>query len=371
MATLTVTTTHSYVGEPLDDITDIVFNDPGGSGFVIATFDAAQFDDVQISQSVQVTRDSDQPCQINVGGISGTFSIAAWTFNVPQVVVRMAGTGSADTMTGSSQTLSGFQGGAGADTLIGCSFGNTFLYGSGTEVEAGETITGGAGQDTLQIGAGGDSFDFSVATLSSIDKVQFFPGSSPTTVTFSGNQIGAGVTIEDSSSAAITLIVVGTAVDLSSVGFTAWDSLTDSVRVNGTAGIDSLIGSEAFDILAGGVGKDTLTGGFDADDFDFNLKTESKKGANRDVITDFSGVGGELDQLDLSGIDAKKGAGNQAFHFIGAKHFHDKAGELHYLKKAGFVIVEGDTNGDGRADFQIEVHNPTNDLKLFLADFIL
>jgi hypothetical protein len=38
------------------------------------------------------------------------------------------------------------------------------------------------------------------------------------------------------------------------------------------------------------------------------------------------------------------------------------------VKKAGYVIVEGDINGDGRADFQIEVHNVT---KLFKADFDL
>jgi len=45
---------------------------------------------------------------------------------------------------------------------------------------------------------------------------------------------------------------------------------------------------------------------------------------------------------------------------------------LHVVKKAGFVIVEGDVNGDGRADFQIEVHNLTADLNgLAKADFIL
>ena len=72
--------------------------------------------------------------------------------------------------------------------------------------------------------------------------------------------------------------------------------------------------------------------------------------------------------IDLSGIDAKKGAGNQSFKYIGGKHFHDVKGELHVLHKTGFFLVEGDINGDGRADFQIEVHSLNALLK---ADFIL
>jgi Ca2+-binding RTX toxin-like protein len=114
------------------------------------------------------------------------------------------------------------------------------------------------------------------------------------------------------------------------------------------------------------LGKDWQTGGTGTDIFDFNLKTETVRGANRDVIMDFNRV--ELDQIDLIGIDARKGAGNQAFKFIGAKQFHDKAGELHYIKKAGFLLVEGDIDGNGRADFQIQVHGVT---KLGAIDFDL
>jgi Ca2+-binding RTX toxin-like protein len=140
--------------------------------------------------------------------------------------------------------------------------------------------------------------------------------------------------------------------------------------MSGGSGADTLHGGANLDTLTGGLGKDTLDGGLNNDFFDFNTKNESVKGVNRDVIIDFSGViGGELDRIDLSTIDAKSGInGNQKFKFIGGQKFHDVKGELHIVKKVGFVVVEGDINGDGRADFQIEVDNVAN---LAKADFIL
>lgn len=136
----------------------------------------------------------------------------------------------------------------------------------------------------------------------------------------------------------------------------------------GFDGADVLNGGNGNDTLTGGTGKDTLDGGVDADHdvFDFNLKGESKKGALRDVISNFtSGV----DEIDVSGIDAKSGvAGNQKFKWIGKQGFHHQKGELHYIKKAGFVLVEGDVNGDGKADFQIQVNGLA---KLVQDDFTL
>jgi Ca2+-binding RTX toxin-like protein len=138
----------------------------------------------------------------------------------------------------------------------------------------------------------------------------------------------------------------------------------------GFAGNDTLEGLGGGDTLIGGKGKDSLTGDLGADIFDFNKSKESVKGAGRDVITDFDAVD---DVIDLGGIDAKGGVpGNQKFKFIAGHKFHKIKGELHFLTKTGFVVVEGDVNGDGRADFQIEVHNLTNDLAtLAKGDFIL
>ena len=103
------------------------------------------------------------------------------------------------------------------------------------------------------------------------------------------------------------------------------------------------------------------------DDFDFNLVREMGKTVlTRDLITDFVV---RVDDIDLSTMDAstRKG-GNQAFKFIGTQKFHKQAGELHTVKTGGNTIVEGDTNGDGKADFQIEL---TGLKTLGAGDFIL
>ena len=110
-----------------------------------------------------------------------------------------------------------------------------------------------------------------------------------------------------------------------------------------------------------------MTGMGGRDVFDLNsLKETTKVATTRDVITDFTHLS---DKMDLSTIDAStKKAGNQAFKFIGAVAFHHIAGELHYTKSAGKTIVEGDTNGDGKADFHIEL---TGLKALASGDFVL
>jgi Ca2+-binding RTX toxin-like protein len=133
-------------------------------------------------------------------------------------------------------------------------------------------------------------------------------------------------------------------------------------HLTGGSSADQLDGGIGGDFLTGGKGKDLLTGGGDADHFDFNTLTDSVKGANRDQILDF--VRAQGDKIDLSTIDAKTHtAHNNAFHFIGAAAFHHHDGEL---RCAGGVI-QGDVNGDGKADFEIHV----NAASLVTGDFVL
>ena len=81
------------------------------------------------------------------------------------------------------------------------------------------------------------------------------------------------------------------------------------------------------------------------------------------------------DRIDLSAIDASTvGAGNNAFSYIGKGLFTGAAGQLHIKTQdlSGITndrtFLEGDTNGDKVADFQIEIYGVRN---LVVADFIL
>nr|WP_281409352.1 hypothetical protein [Microvirga terricola] len=143
-------------------------------------------------------------------------------------------------------------------------------------------------------------------------------------------------------------------------------SLSDDRRVfaSALAGNDQIRGGryndklESFagnDTLTGGQGADRLYGGAGADVFVFkSIRDSTVSSAGRDVIYDFSTA--QRDRIDLHSIDARTNvAGNQAFTFIGKNPFHKKAGELRYEKASGGVMVLGDVNGDGNADFAIHV----------------
>ena len=123
----------------------------------------------------------------------------------------------------------------------------------------------------------------------------------------------------------------------------------------GRAGWDYIFGGDGDDVIVGGAGRDFISGGSGSDVFDYYRVSESSRKA-RDVITDFE-RGSDL--IDLSSIDAStKSKGNNKFKWIGDSNFKKgKAGQLHYVEKSnGKVFVEGDINGDRKADFVIELH---------------
>jgi Ca2+-binding RTX toxin-like protein len=126
--------------------------------------------------------------------------------------------------------------------------------------------------------------------------------------------------------------------------------------LKGLAGADVLKGGGGGDTLIGGRGRDTLTGGSDRDIFVFASAAESKAGSTRDVITDFKAGTARttVDKIDLSAVDAKTGvAGNQAFKFIGSNAFSHVKGQLRLKKSGSSVIVQGDTDGNAKADLEI------------------
>jgi Ca2+-binding RTX toxin-like protein len=118
----------------------------------------------------------------------------------------------------------------------------------------------------------------------------------------------------------------------------------------GGKGNDYLSGFQGTDVLVGGAGKDELYGGIGSDLFRWDAAKDSPGKLDKcDVIYDFD----TSDSLDLAAIDANTTvAGNQAFTPIGSGGFTATPGELRYtLGLYGFL--EGDTNGDAKADFAV------------------
>ncbi|GGD64134.1 Ig-like domain-containing protein [Croceicoccus mobilis] len=120
----------------------------------------------------------------------------------------------------------------------------------------------------------------------------------------------------------------------------------------GGAGDDLLIGLFGDDILIGGSGRDFLDGGEGNDIFVFDEGDSAADLANADIIFNFE----DGDLIDLSAIDAGPGSDDDAFTFIAEGAFTGTAGELQVTATDDGAIVAGDIDGDGTADFVIEVH---------------
>jgi serralysin len=113
----------------------------------------------------------------------------------------------------------------------------------------------------------------------------------------------------------------------------------------GGEGNDRIEGGDGNDDIHGGAGNDRLSGDAGADVFVF-----AELGGT-DVITDLAAE----DKIDLRPIDANSNvAGDQAFVFIGANAV-TAAGQVRTYVSNGSNFVAGDVNGDGVADFLINL----------------
>ncbi len=219
--------------------------------------------------------------------------------------------------------------GAGGFTGTGNAGANTII-GSSTDAN---TLDGGAGADSLVGGGGNDIYV--------VDNL--------------GDQIsdsGGTDTVQT------TLTAYTLAANVENLTYTG------ATKISATGnGLDNLItGGSGNDTLNGAGGVDTLTGGGGADRFVFK-PGEIVAGDN---IADFSHADG--DKIDVSAIDANTSvAGDQAFTYIDGGAFTGVKGQLHTVLIGGVLTLQGDTNGDGTADFSIIIHGDTP----VVGDFIL
>ena len=101
-------------------------------------------------------------------------------------------------------------------------------------------------------------------------------------------------------------------------------------RVYGGTGNDMITGGTGDDWLFGGDGGDTLTGGAGSDTFYYDDVAQSTDG--RGATGSWTSASG--DKIDVSGIDAIAGGGNDAFTFLGSGAFTNHAGELRVVRPA-------------------------------------
>ena len=297
----------------------------------------------------------------------------------------LSGSDSADVLTGTEvqDIISGnggddrLDGKGGNDVIIGGEGDNTIFGGAGNDKLTGggarDWIEGGAGADTMVAGGYHGHLRYWSSTAGVTVNLQ-------TGVAHGGHAEGDtfyGFIAVDGSQHADTLTgsngdnwVIGLGGNDVLSGLAGRDRIdggTGNDRLSGGSGADHMIGGAGNDRLSGGLGADKLIGGAGYDTFLFASAKESAVGASaRDIISDF--LRGQ-DHIDLSRIDANLNiAGNQAFKYIGAQGFHHRAGELHMLSTKTGGIIEGDINGDGHADFQIQL---TGTKMLAATDFIL
>lgn len=274
--------------------------------------------------------------------------------------------------------------GKGQDNIVVAGDVDSLLAGHGNDtIKTGAgwvgTIDADRGNDTVVLGSGGANY-VSLGRDADTIKLSRLADKTMTVVIDGGSQVSSSSykdfdTVDFSAFASkVTVGLNGAYTVKSGYGnflIRNFENATGgqgSDTLTGNSGNNVLKGGAGDDRIEGGLGADKLYGGTGADTFVFrSVKDSTVSSPGRDTIYDFSRS--QKDKIDLSVIDASsKGAGNQAFDFIGTKKFTKTAGELRYENKNGDTFVYGDVNGDGKADFSIML-----DLSLAMrkSDFIL
>ena len=217
----------------------------------------------------------------------------------------------------------------GDDRLIGGAGNDTLFGGDGND-----RLIGGDGSDLLNGGAGIDTAVYAAETLRV--EVNLLAGNARTIGGYDPQTLEPVILAED--------------------------TLTDIDNIQGGQGDDWLVGNEQAnqlaggdgdDILWGGLGIDRLVGGAGNDVFTYQSLEEGVSGAIDRIMDFVSGT----DKISLAAFDANSLLdGWQSFTYVGDTAFSGQAGELRCFAASAYTTcVAADINGDGRADFRINI----------------
>lgn len=308
----------------------------------------------------------------DLGGALTSYNITTVDANIAagQMLQFQANTlraGESFTLNGSAETNGSFFtfGGSGTENLTGGQQSDGFFFGAG-RLNADDRIDGQGGSDQLGLQgdfAGANALVLGADQLTSIEMIVLLSASD---TRFGGGSVGqsfsyAVTTNNGNVAAGQRMVVQANTLKAGEVlTFDGAAELDGSFVVYGGAGADTIIGSQNADELwgQGGVdaiegrgGADVLRGGAGNDLFVYRAVSDSAA-ATRDKIMDFAS--GDL--IDLSNLDANSvSGGQQAFQLIASGSAFTAAGQLRITQTGTVALVEGDSDGDGAADFVIEV----------------
>ncbi len=267
------------------------------------------------------------------GGGQDTVETSLASYNAPAQVEAVIATATGGARIAGNALDNLVVGGAGADTLYGYAGADTLNGGAGKDM-----LLGGAGNDFYIVDQPGDRIGelegMGADTVSVVDGASYSLSANVETLLLTGASVKTGI---------------GNLLDNTIIGNDGVNALW------GKDGNDTLDGGGGNDVLIGGAGKDVLIGGAGADQFRFLTPSDSTVAAP-DRIMDFTAG---QDRIDLRQIDANASlAGDQAFTYVNA--FDGHAGQVMVASTGtNLYQVRGDINGDGSADFAIDVTSAT------------
>ena len=331
------------------------------------------------------------------------------TYTLPDNVENLEYTG-AGSFAGTGNTLANtivggalgdtLDGGDGDDTLGGEDGNDVLIGGNGNDRLIGgtgvDTLGGGAGNDTLVIDSddevglamGGDGIDTLQLNFSSvgaaalgadIEIVSNIGGGTANMILNSlANTYGGGSGVDNVSAGDGNDVLYGRggndlfngqggndrlfgdAGDDLLRGEDGTDLLyggADNDMLRGGNNSDTLYGEAGDDNIEGGTGLDILNGGLGADVYRFLVGDTGATTATADRIQGFSSAQGDRIELNVFGVS----------NFIGTADFSNTAGELRTQLIGGNTFVQGDSDGDGVADFMIRLDG---NIALSVSDFV-
>lgn len=220
------------------------------------------------------------------------------------------------------------RGNAGNDQLFGGIGNDTLRGGDGNDI-----LRGQAGADDMAGGAGNDTYfvDEGDIVTEGADEGQDM-------VYTSLSSYSLGANIESARGTGDSIVLTGNGLDNGLAGTQGADVLSDTI-----GGSDTFAGLRGADII-----QSSADGNVDVFAYYSVADSNVTDGYDR-VFGVEGGAGGDI--FDLSDVDANSTIeGNQDFVYVGDNAFSGNAGEL----RVDGDFIQGDTNGDGVADFQIE-----------------